>query len=174
MIYLSIIFIALVIIGIATYAILSGWINSHGLAILSDSGKWHIDSTGWEALWPTLTVGAAAGLIVSLVIFILLSESLHSLFSSHVEERHTEEKAALSELRQELNKRQAGIDAEIKKNLAENISSYEATIEILERSRYEIKKENELLKSKNDIIASRLKGAQQKAARIKKSTTDER
>lgn len=167
MIYVTIIIFIVLIAGTTIYVVLNKWVQSHGLAVLHEYGKWQIDLVGWEALWPTLAVGACAGVVIALLITMLLSDTLYSLVHSHFEDKNAEEKEALSQLRQELNKRQASIDAEIKKNAAEYAASYEATIELLETSRYQLKKENEYLKRKNDIISNRLKGSQQKAKRIK-------
>lgn len=144
------------------------WVQSHALVVLTDIGEWSLVSTGWESMWPVLCVGAASGALTALSICLLVSKNLSSVTKKYFEAKHSKEAAALSELRLALNKQQADIDAEIKKNVSLHTTAYENTLEELRSSNREMQTQLEKLKRKNETLVGRLKGAQQRAMRLKK------
>lgn len=166
MIY-ALLLVVLVIIGAVLWQTHS-WVQSHALAVLTDIGKWSLVSTGWESMWPVLFAGAASGALIALFICLLVSKKLSSFTKKYFEAKHSKEAAALSELRLALNKQQADIDAEIKKNVSLHTTAYENTLEELRSSNREMQTQLEKLKRKNETLVGRLKGAQQRAMRLKK------
>lgn len=168
MIYIVIIIFIILIVCAIAYFILNGWVQTHAFAVLTGPHQWEILETGWSSLWVPLAVGALAGLVLFLIISALVSESLHTLITSRLEDALQSEKQALVDLREQLAHREASIDTQIKKITNIKIKETESVIEILQKENIELKNKLHQAAFKNDKMLGRMKGAQQKASRIKK------
>lgn len=144
------------------------WVTSHALAVAAGD-QWAIQASGWPALWPVLAVGLLAGAAAGLALGLVLSGKLAEALADKRTDAAKEAEKALQAQRLELVKRQAGIDAEIKKVADERIKSIKSWADNLALENEKLKNEVLHLQRKTGIIEGRLKGAQQKAARFKKA-----
>lgn len=168
MIYIAIIVFIILIVCAIAYFLLNGWVQTHAFAVLTGPHKWEILDTGWTSLGVPLAVGAVAGLVLCLIISALISESLHTFITSRLEDTLQSEKQALEDLREQLAHREASIDSQIKKITNIKIKETESIIEVLQKENIELKNKLYQAAFKNDKMLGRMKGAQQKASRIKK------
>lgn len=149
-------FVALAIIFVAGY-LLNGWATSHALAVL-EADKWVIQAEGWTGLWPLLTVGLLTGVAVGLAVGLVMSGKIAQAIASGKD-------TALDAARADLAKRE--------QTLTQHIihSTKEASDKALKYAAETNQAEEKLLHAqrKQRIIEGRLKGAQQKAARLKKT-----
>lgn len=159
--------IALGLLWLAAYT-LHGWVTAHALAVAVGE-QWSIQAQGWAALWPTVAAGLLAGAVVGLVIGLVASGRIAEALEDKRSAAVKEAEKALQAQRLELVKRQAGIDAEIKKVADERIKSIKSWADNLALENEKLKDELLHLQRKTGIIEGRLKGAQQKAARFKKA-----
>ena len=152
---------------VAVYMV-NDWASTHGLAILVD-GTWAIQAKGWPAVWPTLSVGLLAGTVVGISLGILLSGRLTQALEAQKDEATEKAEKALAKQRQELAAKSARMDAEIKNavTLATTSSQEWAEKHRLEAESNRIKALQ--LERKIDTLEKRMKGSQQKAARLKKA-----
>ena len=144
------------------------WASTHGLAILVGE-TWAMQAKGWPAVWPTLSVGLLAGTVVGISLGILLSGRLAQALETKKDEATEKSQKALSKQRQELAAKSARMDAEIKNavTLATTSSQEWAEKHRLEAESNRIKALQ--LERKIDTLEKRMKGSQQKAARLKKA-----
>lgn len=159
------------LVGLAGY-MAHGWATSHALAVLVGD-SWSIQAEGWAALWPPVSAGLLAGAVVGLALGVVLSGKLAEALAERQRSRSSADEAqkALQAQRLELAKRQAGIDAEIKEVADERIKSIKEWGEKIALENEKNKDEILRLQRKNGIMEGRMKGAQQKAARIKARLT---
>lgn len=144
------------------------WTQTHALAQTVGT-KWIIPHEGWSSLWRLLSVGLLAGAVIGLVCGLALSEKLTKLLTKRKSEAIDTAEKVLSAERQALAKKRSAIDAEIKKNVALLTT---ASQELAEKSTLAYQKEREkVLNLERKIVSmeGRMKGAQQKAARLKKA-----
>ena len=160
-------FVALAIMFVAGY-LLNGWATSHALAVL-EADKWVIQAEGWEALWQALAVGTVAGVAAGLALGVVLSGKLGDALQERRSSAHAEAQKALQAKRQELAKREADIDEQIQTVTSERIKSINEWSEKIALENEKNKDEILRLQRKSGIIEGRMKGAQQKAARLKKA-----
>ena len=164
------VFLVIIALGLAWLAAytLHGWVTSHALAVAVGE-QWSIQASGWPALWPTVAAGLLAGAVVGLALGLVISGRIAEALEDKRTEAAKEAEKALQAQRLELVKRQAGIDAEIKKVADERIKSIKSWADNLALENEKLKNEVLHLQRKTGIIEWRLKGAQQKAARFKKA-----
>lgn len=164
------IFVSIIIIGIIVLAgwLLHGWVDSHALAVLVGD-RWNIQAEGWAALWPTLAVGLLAGLFFGFIVGMLLSEKLGEALSDKRTETAKQAEKELHQQRLELARERAGIDQKIQQVADERIKSIKEWAEKTALENEKNKDEILRLQRKTGIMEGRMKGAQQKAARIKKA-----
>lgn len=144
------------------------WASTHGLAILIGD-TWTMQAKGWPAVWPSISVGLLVGSVVGISLGILLSGRLAQALETKKDEATEQAQKALSKQRQELAAKSAKIDAEIKNAIALATAGNQESVE-----KYKIEAENNRLKisqleRKIDTLEKRLKGSQQKSARLKKA-----
>lgn len=144
------------------------WASTHGLAILIGD-TWTMQAKGWPAVWPSISVGLLVGSVVGISLGILLSGRLAQALETKKDEATEQAQKALSKQRQELAAKSARIDAEIKNAITLATAGNQESVE-----KYKIEAENNRFKisqleRKIDTLEKRLKGSQQKAARLKKA-----
>lgn len=159
-------FFAAVIIIVAGY-MLNDWVMAHALAVATD-GKWALQADGWSGLWPLITVGMIAGLAVGVTLGVLISRKLANALNKRRELAEIDTQKELDKQRLALARKEAEIDARIKSIAEERISAIQKQADALAIENEKTRTELLRLKKKSEIIEGRLKGAQQKAARIKK------
>ena len=144
------------VVGLAGY-MLNGWVAAHALAVAAD-GEWSIQAEGWSGLWPLVEVGLLAGLAAGVAIGLVVSGKISQALASSKD-------AALDTARADLAKREQALTQRIIDSTKD--SNHKALKYAAETNQVEEK----LLHAqrKQRIIEGRLKGAQQKAARIKKA-----
>jgi len=159
--------VTLVITSAAAY-LANDWASTHGLAILVGN-TWTMQAKGWPAVWLTLGVGLLLGILVGISLGILLSGRLAQALEARKDEATEKAQKALSKQRQELAMKSAKMDAEIQNAVAVAIAQRQETAK-----KYRIETESNRMKAlqlerKIDTLEKRLKGSQQKAARLKKA-----
>lgn len=164
---IAIVFVVLAVGFVAAY-LLNSWATAHALAVLIGD-QWSIQAHGWGGLWPVLAVGMLAGAVMGVALGVGLSGKLAEVLAERQSSSADQAQKALQAQRQELAKRQAGIDAEIKKVADERIKSIKEWGEKIAIENEKNKDEILRLQRKTGIIEGRMKGAQQKAARLKKA-----
>lgn len=160
-------FVALAIMFVAGY-LLNGWATSHALAVL-EAEKWVIQAEGWEALWQVLAVGVVAGVAAGLALGVVLSGKLAEALADKRTDAAKEAEKVLQAQRLDLARERAGIDQKIQQVADERIKSIKEWAEKTALENEKNKDEILRLQRKTGIIEGRMKGAQQKAARIKKA-----
>ena len=157
------------LVGLAGY-MAHGWATSHALAVLVGD-SWSIQAEGWAALWPPVSAGLLAGAVVGLALGVVLSGKLAEALAERQRSRSSADEAqkALQAQRLELARERAMLDAEIQKNVAESTASIKEWSEKKEIENEKLRREVLRLQQKERIIEGRLKGAQQKANRLKKA-----
>ena len=157
-------------LGVTSVAAYMGndWASTHGLTILVN-GKWVIQATGWPAVWPSLGMGFLVGTVVGLTIGTLLSERLIHALETRKSKAAEKAEQTLSKLRQEMALKSDKIDAEIKKAVSLATANSQDWVEKhrIESESYRIKALQ--LERKVITLEKRMKGSQQKAARLKKA-----
>lgn len=150
--------------------------SNYGIALITDPSNIKIHAHGWDAFWPYLTTGFALGIFLTVIMWALFYNSFKVQQKERQDALFSEEKSALEQASKTLEKRLANIEQEIQEKTIEGLKSYEFMIDMYkaewEKSNIEIEKlklENDYLMRNNDKISGLLKGAQQKAARIKKA-----
>ena len=152
---------------VAAY-MLNDWASTHGLAILVGD-TWAMQAKGWPAVWPTISVGLLVGTVLGITIGTVLSGRLAQALEAQKDEATEQAQKALSKQRQELAAKSARMDAEIKNAITlATANSQELT------EKHKLEAENNRIKAlqlerKIDTLEKRLKGSQQKAARLKKA-----
>lgn len=155
------------LVGLAGY-MAHGWATSHALAVLVGEG-WSIQAEGWAALWPPVSVGLLAGAVVGLALGVVLSGRLAEALSDKRTNAAKEAEKALQAQRLELTRERAGIDQKIQQVADERIKSIKQWAENIALENEKNKDEILRLQRKTGIMEGRLKGAQQKANRLKKA-----
>lgn len=159
------ILVGLVILFIAY--ILNSWVSTHAIAILID-GTWTLQHKGWEAMFPPVTAGLLAGLGVGIFLGIGLANKLGEYLQERNNDGIADANAELERQRLALAKASAGVDAQIQKVSGERISAIKKHNEALTLENEQLKRDFLAQKNRADIIEAKLKGAQQKNARLKK------
>lgn len=157
------------LVGLAGY-MAHGWATSHALAVLVGD-SWSIQAEGWAALWPVLAVGLLAGAAVGCALGLVLSGKLAEALSDKRTDAVKEAEKALQAQRVELARERAGIDEKIQQVADERIKSIKQWAEKIALENEKNKDEILRLQRKTGIMEGRMKGAQQKAARIKARLT---
>ena len=144
------------------------WASTHGLAILVD-GTWAMQAKGWPAVLPTISVGLLVGTVLGITIGTVLSGRLAQALETKKDEATEQAQKALSKQRQELAAKSARIDAEIKNAIAITTANSQEWAE-----KHRLEAESNRIKAlqlerKIDTLEKRMKGSQQKAARLKKA-----
>lgn len=160
---------ALGLAALAVYSI-NAWAVAHALFVLVGD-SWVIQAEGWDALWPPLATGLMAGAAVGLAIGWVAFGRLSQVLQENRNEAIQEAEKSLFEQRQELAKKRAGIDFEIQKLVKESTAASSQRAENFSLENEKNKDEVLRLQRKIKIIEGKLKGAQQKAARIKARLT---
>ncbi|SER89027.1 hypothetical protein [Giesbergeria anulus] len=152
---------------VAAYMV-NDWASTHGLAILVGD-TWAMQAKGWPAVWPTISVGLLVGTVLGITIGTVLSGRLAQALEAQKDEATEKAQKALSKQRQELAAKSARIDAEIKNAIAIATANSQEWVEThrLEAESNRIKALQ--LERKIDTLEKRMKGSQQKAARLKKA-----
>ena len=143
------------------------WVITHALSVLTD-GKWYVQAEGWSGLWPTVSAGLLAGLGVGLFLGVTLASELGKYLQERKNDSLGDAQAALEKQRLALSKDRAGVDAHIQKVSQERISAIKKHNEALALEKEQLKRDFAAQKNRADIIEGKLKGAQQKNARLKK------
>ena len=158
---------ALGVSSVAAYMI-HDWASTHGLAILVGN-TWAMQAKGWHAVWPTISMGLLVGTVLGITIGTVLSGRLAQALEAKKDEATEKAEKALAKQRQELAAKSARMDAEIKNavTLATTSSQEWAEKHRLEAESNRIKVLQ--LERKIDTLEKRMKGSQQKAARLKKA-----
>ena len=144
------------------------WVTAHALAVTAGD-SWAIQATGWPALWPVLAVGLLVGAAAGLALGLVLSGKLAEALGDKHTDAAKEAEKALQAQRLELARERAGIDQKIQQVADERIKSIKQWAEKTTLENEKNKDEILRLQRKTGIIEGRMKGAQQKAARIKKA-----
>lgn len=144
------------------------WAVAHALAELSD-GKWAIQAEGWAALWLPLTMGLLTGAAAGIGLGLVASRRLAQVLQEGKDKAVEQAEKSLSEQRQELSKKRASIDFEIQKLVKESTAASSQRAENFSLENEKNKDEVLRLQRKIRIIEGQLKGAHQKAARLKKA-----
>lgn len=157
------------LVGLAGYMV-NGWATSHALAVLVGD-SWSIQAEGWAALWPPVSAGLLAGAVVGLALGVVLSGKLAEALEDKRSAAVKEAEKALQAQRLELARERAGIDQKIQQVADERIKSIKEWSEKIALENEKNKDEILRLQRKTGIMEGRMKGAQQKAARIKARLT---
>ena len=144
------------------------WVTSHALAVAAGD-QWAIQASGWPALWPVLAVGLLVGAAAGLALGLVLSGKLADALADKRTDAAKEAEKALQAQRLDLARERAGIDQKIQQVADERIKSIKEWAEKTALENEKNKDEILRLQRKTGIIEGRMKGAQQKAARIKKA-----
>lgn len=144
------------VIWLAGY-MLNSWVTIHALAVAAGA-EWSIQGVGWDGLWPLLSVGLVAGVAVGVAVGLVVSGKIAEAIASGKD-------AALDTARADLAKREQALTHRIIE------STKDANDKALKYAAETNQSEEKLLRAqrKQRIIEGRLKGAQQKAARLKKA-----
>ena len=159
--------IALGLLWLAAYT-LHGWVTAHALAVAVGE-QWSIQAQGWAALWPTVAAGLLAGAVVGLVIGLVASGRIAEALEDKRSAAVKEAEKALQAQRLELARERSGIDQKIQQVADERIKSIKQWAENIALENEKNKDEILRLQRKTGIMEGRLKGAQQKANRLKKA-----
>lgn len=146
----------------------NAWVTAHALAVAAGN-SWAIQATGWPALWPVLAVGLLVGAVAGLALGLVLSGKLAEALSDKRTDAVKEAEKALQAQRVELARERAGIDQKIQQVADERIKSMKEWSEKIALENEKNKDEILRLQRKTGIMEGRLKGAQQKANRLKKA-----
>ena len=130
--------------------------------------RWTLQAKGWEAIFPPVTAGLLAGLGVGVFLGVTLSNELGKYLQERKNDSLGDAQAALEKQRLALAKDRAGVDAHIQKVSGERISAIKKHNEALALENEQLKRDFAAQKNRADIIEGKLKGAQQKNARLKK------
>lgn len=144
------------------------WASTHGLVILVGE-KWTMQATGWPAVWPSVGMGFLVGTVAGITIGILLSDRLIHVLEARKDKATEQAEKALSKQRQELAVKSGKIDAEIKNAVSIATANSHEWVE-----KHRIEAESNRIKAlqlerKVITLEKRMKGTQQKAARLKKA-----
>lgn len=160
---------ALGVVGVAGYSA-HEWAAAHALFALVGE-EWHMQARGWAALWPPLTLGLLVAAVPAFALGLVASRRLAQALQADKEKVTEQAEKALSDQRQELAKKRASIDFEIQNIIKESIAAANQRAENFLLENEKNKDEILRLQRKLRIIEGQLKGAQQKAARIKARLT---
>lgn len=147
--------------------LLNSWVQVHAIAVLID-GTWTMQAKGWSALLPQISAGLLAGLGVGFCIGILLANELAKFLQNRKNDSLADAQNALDNQRIALAKERASIDAHVQKVTSERVSAIKKNNDALTLENDTLKRDLIAQKNKLGIIEGRLKGAQQKNARLKK------
>lgn len=153
------IFLLIIFAGVVWLAgyMLHSWVTAHALAV-AVGAEWSIQAVGWAGLWPLLSVGLLAGVAMGVAVGLVVSGKIAEAIASGKD-------AALETARADLAKREQALTQRVIH------STKEANDRALKYAAETNQAEEKLLRAqrKQRIIEGRLKGAQQKAARLKKA-----
>lgn len=139
---------------------LHSWISSHGLVVIMDD-KWVLQSQGWAAFMPMTLMFVFLGVVLGFSLGAMLSKEL----AQYLTERQNEVK---KDAQMRLAEQQKSSDQHLQKVLQHRTDALKKDNDALRSDNQKLGQENNTLKHKIDIIENRLKGAQQKNARLKK------
>lgn len=148
----------------------NAWVTGHALAVAAGD-SWAIQATGWPALWPMLAVGLLVGAVAGLALGLVLSGKLAEALSDKRTDAAKEAEKALQAQRLELARERSGIDQKIQQVADERIKSIKQWAENIALENEKNKDEILRLQRKTGIMEGRMKGAQQKASRLKARLT---
>lgn len=143
------------IIGMTGY-IIHSWVSEHALAVAMD-GRWMVQAEGWASLWILLVVGLLAGAVMGLSLGVAASGRIAEALSAAHED-------SFEQARTQLQQERARLEEKIRKSTEK---AYDASRIYNEKFQQERDK-SLLLERKIKSMEGRMKGAQQKATRIKK------
>ena len=145
--------------------ITQSWVVVHGLAVLTPSGHWEMMGEGWHGVGYILIIG----LVIGLAAGVFAGSGFADLIKSWITSNDDAAREKLLEERQQIELMKTQMDGLIKKA---TLAGRKEGAEMAERAslaRLEADDKARRLKSRLSTVEGRLKGSQQKAARIKKT-----
>ena len=145
--------------------ITQSWVVVHGLAVLTPSGHWEMMGEGWHGVGYILIIGMVIGLAAG----VFAGSGFADLIKSWIASNDATALAKLFEERQQIELMKTQMDGLIKKA---TLAGRKEGAEMAERAslaRFEAEDKARRQDERNQALEGRLKGSQQKAARIKKT-----
>lgn len=145
--------------------ITQSWVVIHGLVVLTPSGHWEMMGEGWHGVGYILIIG----LIIGLVAGAFAGSEFADLIKSWITSNDDAAREKLLEERQQIELVKTQMDGRIKKAFMDGRKEGAAMAEKASLARSEAEAKARRQNECNQALKGRLKGSQQKAARIKKA-----
>jgi hypothetical protein len=145
--------------------ITQSWVITHGLAVLTPSGHWEMMGEGWHGVGYILIIG----LIIGLVGGVFAGSGFADLIKSWITSNDDAAREKLLEERQQIELVKTQMDDRIKKAFMDGRKVGAAMAEKASLARFEAEDKARRQDERNQALEGRLKGSQQKAARLKKT-----
>jgi hypothetical protein len=145
--------------------ITQSWVITHGLAVLTPSGHWEMMGEGWHGVGYILIIG----LIIGLVGGVFAGSGFADLIKSWITSNDDAAREKLLEERQQIELVKTQMDDRIKKAFMDGRKEGAAMAEKASLARFEAEDKARRQDERNQALEGRLKGSQQKAARLKKT-----
>jgi hypothetical protein len=145
--------------------ITQSWVVAHGLAVLTPSGHWEMMGEGWHGVGYILIIG----LIIGLVGGVFAGSGFADLIKSWITSNDDAAREKLLEERQQIELVKTQMDDRIKKAFMDGRKEGAAMAEKASLARFEAEDKARRQDERNQALEGRLKGSQQKAARLKKT-----
>jgi len=156
--------ILLLILGLLGW-ITQSWVITHGLAVLTPSGHWEMMGEGWHGVGYLLVLG----MIIGLVAGAFAGSEFADLIKSWIASNDDTAREKLLEERQQIELMKTQMDGLIKKATLAGRKEGAEMAEKASLARFEAEDKARRLEGRLNAVEGRLKGSQQKAARIKKT-----
>lgn len=154
----------LALLALGTAYLLNAWVGDHALAVVTPGGDWEIAATGWGGVWPVLLAGLITGVSVGLIAGSKIGDLVTAWLASSADAA----KQQLVAERQQIEAAKAMIDGEIQKAALEGRKEgAERASEAIE-AMFAAQDKATWLERRLKATEGRLKGANQKAARMQK------
>lgn len=145
--------------------ITQSWVIAHGLAVLTPNGHWAMMGEGWHGVGYILIIG----LIIGLVAGAFAGSGFSGLIKSWIARNDDAARRELLEERQKIELIKTQMDGLIKKATLEGRQQGAEIADRASLARFEAEDKARRLEGRLNTVEGRLKGSQQKAARIKKT-----
>lgn len=145
--------------------ITQSWVVIHGLVVLTPSGRWEMMGEGWHGVGYLLVFG----MIIGLVGGVFVGSGFADLIKSWIASNDDAAREKLLEERQQIESVKTQIDGRIKKAFMDGRKEGAEMAERASLARFAAEDKARRLENRLNAVEGRLKGSQQKAARIKKT-----